>query len=495
MTAPHPFTPGASVAAYLRDSGHEEQELSIAQQEAEIQKFCAQNALTLTRLFKDAARPGSSVVGRQAFQEAIRHFRGKPEEAGLVIWKFSRFARDIDDAQFYKADLRRRGFIVHSLMDKIPHGPEGRFFEAALDWMNQKFLEDLSTDVKRGLRHLVEQYRCVPGVPPRGIRRIPVVIGKHRDGRDHLAHRWEPDPAWVKRIQMAFQMKANGESLTAIREATGLYRSTNSYKKFFQNKIWLGILEYGELATLEDYCAPVITREVWDQVQAQLNAHAQKQHASSTELHPRRKNSPYLLSGLLYCARCGAAMSGASSRNGYGQLYERYQCGRAKRRGDCSQGLIGRARLERTVLADLVSYLNTGDHLALLEELSGEVEETPLQSKRESLMETLSLVKRRLENAFEALLDLGKSPTLQMKITDLEAQKASLTTQLAALEAELAQHGQGLAQEEICHALAPSFDQATLDQLRPILKAFIGRVCVDRGPNRTVQVTVYYHGH
>ena len=96
----------------------------------------------------------------------IRHFRsGEAKEKGLVIWKYSRFSRDVDDSAFYRADLRRMGYLIHSLNDNIPEGPEGRFFEAAIDWMNQRFLEDLSTDVKRGLHHLVQTYGCVPGTP------------------------------------------------------------------------------------------------------------------------------------------------------------------------------------------------------------------------------------------------------------------------------------------------------------------------------------------
>ncbi|HEX9596015.1 MAG TPA: recombinase family protein, partial [Anaerolineales bacterium] len=357
MSAESPFLPGSRVAAYLRDSGHEEQELSIAQQEAEIRRWCENHQLVLTKIFRDEARPGSSVVGRQQFQEMIRYFREGAQEQGVLIWKFSRFARDQDDSQFYKADLRRRGYIVHALMDKIPGGPEGRFFEAALDWMNQKFLDDLSEDVKRGLRHLVEQYGCVPGVPPRGIRRVPVVIGKRRDGREHVAHRWEPDPAWVGRVRQAFELKAQGASLDTIRRETGLYRSVNSYKTFFTNKIWLGILEYGAEVVIVDYCEPVITQALWERVQVRLREHAQKQHVHSDRLHPRRKNSRFLLSGLVFCPRCGSAFSGSTSKNGYGQTYERYGCGRRKRRGDCDMPWLPRFGLEKAVIEQLLAHV------------------------------------------------------------------------------------------------------------------------------------------
>lgn len=129
-----PYHPGAWVAFYCRDSGGEEQELSIARQEAEFQRWCSAHGLIPGKIFKDAARPGSSVVGRQGFQDMMRHFRsGQAPEAGLVIWNYQRFARDVDDSQFFRADLRRRGFIFYSLNDDVPEGPMGRFIEAALE--------------------------------------------------------------------------------------------------------------------------------------------------------------------------------------------------------------------------------------------------------------------------------------------------------------------------------------------------------------------------
>ncbi len=178
----------------------------------------------------------------------MRHFRsGEAIEKGVVVWKYSRFSRDVDDAAFYRSDLRRLGYLIHSLNDNIPEGPEGRFFEAAIDWMNQRFLEDLSTDVRRGLRHLVQNYGCVPGVPPMGFKREEVTIGTRRDGSPHIAHRWIPDPEKVPLIRKAFEMRASGLSLATIHKTTRLYSSLNSYRTFFGNRIYLGILEFGDL--------------------------------------------------------------------------------------------------------------------------------------------------------------------------------------------------------------------------------------------------------
>ena len=137
MIATSLFPIGSQLAAYLRNSGGDDQDLSIEQQEAAVAKWCSDNGYILTRVFKDAARPGSSTIGREAFHQLIVHFRDLDcQEYGIIVWKFSRFARDIDDSQFYRADLRQHGYEIYSLNDQVPSGLDGRLFEAAIDWMN-----------------------------------------------------------------------------------------------------------------------------------------------------------------------------------------------------------------------------------------------------------------------------------------------------------------------------------------------------------------------
>ncbi|HPA34418.1 MAG: recombinase family protein [Chloroflexi bacterium] len=96
--------------AYLRDSGHEDQELSTDQQHAVISRYAAENHIPVLRWFIDAASPGSSTIGRRQFLGMIDYLRAPNCPAKtLLIWSYSRFARDIDDAQYFKADLRRHG--------------------------------------------------------------------------------------------------------------------------------------------------------------------------------------------------------------------------------------------------------------------------------------------------------------------------------------------------------------------------------------------------
>jgi DNA invertase Pin-like site-specific DNA recombinase len=99
-----PFSSGDQVIAYLRDSGHEKQELSIGQQEQSIREFCIQHGLVLQRTYIDAERQGSNDAKRDALAEMMYDLRHEMNVAGVIVWSNSRFARNSLHAQFYRAE-------------------------------------------------------------------------------------------------------------------------------------------------------------------------------------------------------------------------------------------------------------------------------------------------------------------------------------------------------------------------------------------------------
>lgn len=480
---PHPFHPGNRVAAYFRDSGGEEQDLSIPQQRERFLEYCKQNHLRPGAVYTDAAKPGSSVVGRTEFLRMIQHFRsGDAEEKGVIIWKYSRFSRDVDDAAFYRADLRRMGYAIHSLNDNIPDGPEGRFFEAALDWMNQRFLEDLSTDVKRGLHHLVQTYGCVPGTPPRGFKREPIQIGTRRDGSPHIAHKWIPDPELVPHVKQAFEMRASGSSLLAIHNATRLYGSLNSYRTFFTNRIYIGILEFGDLV-IENYCLPFINLETWKAVQKIVADHAQARFKTH---HPKRLNSIYLLSGILHCALCGSPMNGNTvTRDSIHGRDEAYRCSRAKRRRDCTAPRISRRLLEDAVLTALRDRILLPDNLIAINQLALTAQTQGEQDRAQRL--TVNAAERKktasqIANLTKAIAESGHSQALLDALTELETRRALLQTENAQLQTAFEPVPAYTEEQlrELSKTMVEKLNQAPPEQRRQVIRAFVRKITIER---------------
>jgi DNA invertase Pin-like site-specific DNA recombinase len=496
-----PFPPGSRLAAYLRDSGGERQELSIPQQEDAIRTWCNENGYILTFVFKDEARPGSSIVGRLGFQEMMHHFRGGCVEAGLVIWNYQRFARDIDDAQFHRADLRRRGYTLYSINDEIPEGPMGRLFEAAIDWKNEQFLIDLSIDVKRGLRALVERYGAVPGTPPRGFTRQPLDIGDRRDGKPHRVHRWQPDPDLAPRVRQAFEMRAAGKSLHEINQVVRLYKSLNCYPTFFSNPLYKGELHFGDLAIL-DYCEPIVEPALWEAVQAILKRHKAHQNLHSNDVdHPRRRASSYLLSGLAFCARCSSPLSGLSVRQKDGTYHHRYACTRAKRVRDCDATPIPQRFLDRLILDTLKEYVLIPEVLQAIQAqvAASEAQDLAgLELRRKEETRSLAGLRRQLSRITDAIAESGHSRSLLDKLAGLEAEEAGSLAKLVQIDREagarpLAEHLDHQDLTDISTALLERLSSPDIVVVRSALRGLVERILVERDDDQVRgQITYYF---
>lgn len=157
-------------------------------------------------------------AGREQFHEMIYDLRQKPKMdiKGVVLWSFSRFARNYDDAQYFKSDIRRMGYLVYSINDKIDDSSTGWLIEAVNDYSNQRYIKQVSADVKRALRSNFTQYKTMSGHCPLGFIKIPIEMPRRRDGSIREAFRWEPDPDYAPKFRHAFDMRLQGASYNDI---------------------------------------------------------------------------------------------------------------------------------------------------------------------------------------------------------------------------------------------------------------------------------------
>jgi site-specific DNA recombinase len=438
LPPPSTLLPGANVWAYLRDSGGPSQDRSVGQQKAEIEAYCQRHGLSLTLVFADVARSGGSTTGRDQFNEMIDmsvHKSTRP--AALLIWNYARFARDLDDSQYYKSTLRKRDILVHSITDPIPEGPYGKVVEMIIDISNEEKKRQTGRDARRGLQDLV-RLGCMPGTPPVGFVRQPVEAGFRRDGSRRTASRWVPDPEMIPRIQRAFAMRAAGESLAEINAQTRLYGGINSYRTFFSNKLYLGILEYGELV-IENYCEPIIDQATWETVRKIAQRFTHHAHMTSEADHPRRIASAHLLSGLLYCARCGSPLWAHVTPKKKNDV-ECYRCAQRARRRDCDLPTIPAWSLERGVIAKLIEILHEPAYYlqtyhALQRQQKKRHEE--LDQRRKELQKDLVSLHRQTDNLLAAITERGHSRALLDRLDKLETQIAELKTALTEVKAAL----------------------------------------------------------
>jgi site-specific DNA recombinase len=452
---PPPFPPGTPLVAYLRDSGGNEQDVSVERQRAELTAWAQSLGVVITRWFADSARSGSSVASREAFLQLNAYLSAaRQPEAGVIIWEYARFARQFDDAMYYIADLRRQGYAVYSVTDALPDTLEGRLLESILAWKNAKYREDLSLAIRSGFRLVISAHQGYPNrTPPLGYRKDMVQIGQRRDGSPHLTAHLVPDPETAPLVQAAFEARAASATYAEIHNRFHLTRHHVSLHGLLRNPIYIGDLHFGG----QDYpgfCPPLVSTETWQAAQAVNQARASRFGYD----HPRRARSRFLLTGLLHCARCGSFMNGRVIQKDSQPNFDYYVC-RSARNGkaatcrapglpkdEIEQKVF--AAIQQTVLRPEILRPLLGSFTADQDRRLAEYEQNLAHLKSE-----LSKTGSALQRIVDAVAAAGHSHALLDKLSALELRRDELNSALAEASAA-APHPLELQPGELDHALS-----------------------------------------
>jgi DNA invertase Pin-like site-specific DNA recombinase len=474
-----PFPVGSLVYAYLRHSPGDNQ--TIASQDAAVRAWCAENGLQIGRVFKDEAKSGTSTAGRDEFLMMIDFLRDtnlKPRPVGVVLWSFSRFARDINDAEYYKADLRRRHYIVYSLTDQVPDGDIAPVFESLIHWKDAERSREISRDARRGLRWLAEQGYSIGGFPPRGYRKsASVEVGHKKNGEPRLAYKWEIDPEWEARVRQAWQLRLGGASYYEIHHATRLFTAINSYPTFFSNVTYAGCRKCDDLV-VENAHPAYVTKAEFELAQSVRRVTRGNPKAPNGDPnHSRRRDSPFLLSGILYCT-CGAAMLGDRDN---GKPF--YRCGRQRRSGhlDCHEPSIVAWYLHDFVSNWLVQNVLTLDYLIQSrDEINRRLSERrgELDLKRVQLEKEANRLDKEARRLVDAIARLGLSSELEQGIQERQIAIRQVQTEMVQIDFALKQQSLEISNEALLYLAENMKDMLQSghnEKVREVLRGTVAR--------------------
>ena len=143
-------------AAYIRVSTDDQLEYSPESQLEEIKRYCLQHNILLPSEYifvEEDGRSGRKSSNRYAFQNMIATAKTKPKPFDvIVLWKFSRFARNQDESTFYKSMLRKKlGIDVVSVSEPLIDGMYGRLIEMIIEWQDEFYSVNLSGEVRRSM--------------------------------------------------------------------------------------------------------------------------------------------------------------------------------------------------------------------------------------------------------------------------------------------------------------------------------------------------------
>ena len=479
------------VVLYARVSSEtQDVSLSISAQLKALREFAERNGHVIVREFVEEAETGRSITKRSAFREMISLAKSKEKlfEA-ILIWKFSRFARNRADSIVYKTLLRKLGVQVISITEPSENSPTGRLMEAIIESMDEYYSDNLGEEVTRGMRESVSRGFYLSSKAPYGYRKIRVMdSGKERT-------RLEIDPFQSQIVISIFDDIIAGKGITDIvrrLNQTGIagpkgkgWTKTGLYP-IIKNEIYTGTFVWGrnskrgnEPIRAEGVCPVIIKKEAFDKVQELISKRA------PALTHPRRASSRFLLSGLAFCGQCGKAMTGQDAKSG---KFSYYICGSLTKKGAgaCSTPYLNSVKFEHLVISKIREHILTPENLAQLVKLVNEEMDSASTSYRdemETIIKEISGVDQRLGNLYNAI-ETGNInfDLLKPRLQELKAQHDKLLTRKAELELLLSQRRIELAGPELITQYAKDLrqfiDSTDLAERKAFIKSFVKQVQV-----------------
>ena len=143
-----------TAAAYIRVSSERQDEYSPDSQKKLIREYAKKNNIEVPEdlIFFDDGISAKTATKRTQFNRMIALAKEKePPFNAILVWKFSRFARNQEESIVYKNILRKKGIQVISISEPIIDSPFGDLIERIIEWMDEYYLINLSTEVKRGM--------------------------------------------------------------------------------------------------------------------------------------------------------------------------------------------------------------------------------------------------------------------------------------------------------------------------------------------------------
>ena len=143
-----------NACAYIRVSTDKQEELSPDAQKRLIIDYCKKNGYTITNenIFIENGISGKKADKRPEFKRMIALAKSKEHPFDVIlVWKFSRFARNQEESIVYKSMLKKANVDVVSVSEPVIDGPFGSLIERIIEWMDEYYSIRLSGEVIRGM--------------------------------------------------------------------------------------------------------------------------------------------------------------------------------------------------------------------------------------------------------------------------------------------------------------------------------------------------------
>ncbi len=319
-------------ACYIRVSTDDQLEYSPDSQLKVILDYAAKNGYIIPDeyIFRDEGISGKRAANRPEFNKMIAYAKSKerPFEC-ILLWKFSRFARNQEEAILYKNLLRKHSVEVKSVSEPVIEGAFGDLIERIIEWMDEFYVINLASEVKRGMLEKASRGEVL-GPAPFGY------INKDK------TYSPSPDAEYVKDIFESFVAGEPQSSIARRLNAAGVRTKRGNaldvrfINYVLHNPAYIGKIRWskeGRAASKRDYYnesilttngshEPLITEKIFNKAQKLIKENERKHKAYSRS----SLDADYRWKGLIRCSNCGATLCRLSNENMQCHKYAKAQC-------------------------------------------------------------------------------------------------------------------------------------------------------------------------
>lgn len=407
------------VAAYLRVSTAEQAEegYSIDAQENVIRDKCKQGGYELITVYADKGISGKSMVNRIDLQKMLEDAKqGLFDE--VWVWKTNRLARNQYDLLTIVKKLEKYNVAFKSCSEAFETStPAGKLMMNVLASIGEFERETIVDNVKLGMKQRARTGKWNGGI----VLGYKSVVINENENETKL----EIIPEEAITVRKIFDLYACGKGLRAIanqinhegyKTKKGNMFSTNGIKDIIMNPIYIGKIRYNvrenwsekrrkginkKPIIVDGEHESIISKQLWDKTQEMRKLKSSK---------PKKTfKSNYLLTGLIRCPLCGAAMVAGRTqkkrKDGTYKITRYYVCGNWRSRGTAAchaNGIradyaenyvlskIKKVAFNERTLKNIVKNLNK-DRKYVIE---------PLQKEKEQLINVLKELDKKKDRVF-----------------------------------------------------------------------------------------------
>lgn len=317
-----------NACAYIRVSTDKQEELSPDAQKRLIIDYCKKNSYTITNenIFIENGISGKKADKRPEFKRMIALAKSKEHPFDVIlVWKFSRFARNQEESIVYKSMLKKANVDVVSVSEPVIDGPFGSLIERIIEWMDEYYSIRLSGEVIRGMteKALRGGYNAQPP------------LGYRKNSDTGIPEIYEPEAVIVRNIFICISQglslidTARSINNMGFHTRRGGMFEQRTIRYIIENPFYYGYVRWNRQNpsehTIKDksewIIAPgahpvLINKESWDFANDQLIkiSRPYKERGTSGIKH--------WLSGIVKCSSCGSSLVSNSLWKGHSTSFQ-----------------------------------------------------------------------------------------------------------------------------------------------------------------------------